>query len=51
MRNSKIAPIIVGIILAFGAAMWIWGIGSIDYSPMNAKSSGDKPAVAAPRQN
>lgn len=48
MLKSKIAPVIVGIILVIGAALWIWTCLSIDYSKMNAQGSHAKPAANAP---
>lgn len=48
MLKSKIAPVIVGIILVIGAALWIWTCLSIDYSKMNPQGSYAKPAASAP---
>lgn len=37
MLKSKIAPIIVGIVMLIAAASWIWVVNSIDYTKMRAR--------------
>ncbi|MDL2279562.1 hypothetical protein LJC15_02720 [Desulfovibrio sp. OttesenSCG-928-G11] len=47
MLKSKIAPIIVGIILIILAVSWFMMINSIDYSQMKARSSTPKAVLNA----
>lgn len=54
MLQSKLAPIIAGIVILIGAVLWAWTINSIDYSKMEAQGKGvrqpgsESPAPASP---
>ena len=43
MKNSRIAPILVGALLIVLGGLWVWNIMTIDYTRMD----GVKPAVEA----
>lgn len=48
MHKSKIAPVVAGIVIVIGAALWIWNIMTIDYSRMLGQGQGEQPVVNSP---